>query len=282
MKQNKQRRLAAVCMIAALSATLLISGCSNGATPTTEGQKTPQTGSGQVDPALTPQTGEDADSKGEEPVDKLASVKSEAAMASTTEEKDGKSVVTNPESIYVVVNKQRSLPDGYEPADLVEPNVKFSFSEAHEKRHMRKEAAAALEQLFASANESDIELNAVSGYRSYKRQQSLFSHYVDTQGQEYASRVSAVPGTSEHQTGLSIDVSSPSVSNELEQVFGASKEGKWLAEHAHEAGFIIRYPEDGEAITGYMYEPWHIRYVGVDTATAIYEQKTTLEQFLSD
>ncbi|WP_028544745.1 M15 family metallopeptidase [Paenibacillus taiwanensis] len=281
MKQHKQRRLAAVCMIVALGATLLISGCSNEPAPTTEGQKTPQTGSGQVDPALTPQTGEDG-SKGDEQVDKLASVKSEAAMATTTEEHNGKSVVTNPESIYVVVNKQRSLPDGYEPTDLVEPNVKFSFSEAHEKRHMRKEAAAALEQLFASANESGIELNAVSGYRSFKRQQSLFSHYVDTQGQEYASRVSAVPGTSEHQTGLSIDVSSPSVSNELEQVFGDSKEGKWLAEHAHEAGFIIRYPEDGEAVTGYMYEPWHIRYVGVEAATAIYEQKTTLEQFLSE
>ncbi|MGZ9585512.1 M15 family metallopeptidase [Paenibacillus marinisediminis] len=288
----KLRRLTAICLMLSLGAALVLSGC--GTDKPAEGQGTTQTS--EVDPAMTPQDGKsdqeskDQESKDPESKDKenkseetsaIAEIQSEYALSKTIEEQGGKQVVTNPNSIYVVVNKERFLPEGYEPPDLVEPQVKFSFEEPHEKRHMRKEAADALEQLFAQAKEDGIELNAVSGYRSEKRQTSLYSHYVETQGEEYANRVSAKPGTSEHQTGLTIDVSSPSVNNELEQVFGDSEEGKWLAEHAHDSGFIIRYPKDGEEITGYMYEPWHIRYVGVDAATAIYEQGITLEQFLS-
>ncbi|BFH17481.1 M15 family metallopeptidase [Paenibacillus melissococcoides] len=278
-----QNRMAVRCLIAALGVALLLSGC-QASSSSQAGE--PQSGQTEVDPALTPspdpdhsaESGSDTDNEGA--VDAIAQMKSEFALANTVQEVDGRAVVTNEESIMVVVNKERYLPDGYEPPDLVEPNVKFSFDEPHEKRHMRKEAAEALEALFAGAEQDGITLNAVSGYRSYQRQQSLFNHYVETQGKEYASRVSAVPGTSEHQTGLAIDVSSPSVGNVLEEVFGDSEEGKWLAEHAHEYGFIIRYPKDGESITGYVYEPWHIRYVGKEAADAIYSEGTTLEQFL--
>lgn len=278
-----QNRMAVRCLIAALGAALLLSGCQASSSSQTG---TPQSGQTEVDPALTPSPGPDnsadpgSDTGNEGAVDAIAQMKAEFALANTVQEVDGRAIVTNEESNMVVVNKQRYLPDGYEPPDLVEPNVKFSFDEPHEKRHMRKEAAEALEALFAGAEQEGITLNAVSGYRSYQRQQSLFNHYVETQGKEYASRVSAVPGTSEHQTGLAIDVSSPSVGNVLEEVFGDSEEGKWLAEHAHEYGFIIRYPKDGESITGYVYEPWHIRYVGKEAAEAIYSEGTTLEQFL--
>ncbi|WP_229106654.1 M15 family metallopeptidase [Paenibacillus sp. 1001270B_150601_E10] len=272
----KHRRTATMLLLLALSSVLVLGGCGTDAAKE-KGSETTQTG--EIDPALAPK---DDATTGEEANDPVTSMQTENALAQTVEQQNGKAIVNNAESMLVVVNKERSLPDGYEPPDLVEPNVKFSFSEEHEKRHMRKEAAEALEKLFANAEENNIELNAVSGYRSYKRQQSLYNYYVDTQGEEYASRVSAVPGTSEHQTGLAIDVSSPSVGNVLEEVFGGSVEGKWLAEHAHEFGFIIRYPQDGEAITGYLYEPWHIRYVGVEAATAIYNQKTTLEQFLQE
>lgn len=276
MSRMKHRRTATMLLLLALSSVLVLGGCGTDAAKE-KGSETTQTG--EIDPALAPK---DDATTGEEANDPVTSMQTENALAQTVEQQNGKAIVNNAESMLVVVNKERSLPDGYEPPDLVEPNVKFSFSEEHEKRHMRKEAAEALEKLFSNAEENNIELNAVSGYRSYKRQQSLYNYYVDTQGEEYASRVSAVPGTSEHQTGLAIDVSSPSVGNVLEEVFGGSVEGKWLAEHAHEFGFIIRYPQEGEAITGYLYEPWHIRYVGVEAATAIYNQKTTLEQFLQE
>jgi len=216
------------------------------------------------------------------PADPVMLKRSESSLQTTIKEVDGKEVVTNPEAMTVIVNKQRSLPDGYEPSDLVEPNVPFSFDGPHEKRHLRKEAAEALEKLFAGAEEDGIELRAVSGYRSYKRQKSIYENNVRTKGEEYASRVSAVPGTSEHQTGLTIDVSSPSVNNELEEKFGDSAEGKWLAEHAPEYGFVIRYLKDREDITGYVYEPWHIRYIGVDLAQDVAKSGLTLEEYFDE
>ncbi|MWV45739.1 D-alanyl-D-alanine carboxypeptidase family protein [Paenibacillus sp. HJL G12] len=223
-----------------------------------------------------------SEQEGQVPADPVMAKRSENSLQTTIKEVDGKEVVTNPEAMTVIVNKQRSLPDGYEPADLVEPNVLFSFDGPHEKRHMRKEAADALEKLFAGAKEDGIELRAVSGYRSYSRQKSIYENNVRTKGEEYASRVSAVPGTSEHQTGLTIDVSSPSVKNELEENFGDSSEGKWLAEHAADYGFVIRYPKDREDITGYVYEPWHIRYIGTDLAQDVAKSGMTLEEYFDE
>lgn len=216
------------------------------------------------------------------PADPVMLKRSESSLQTTIKEVDGKEVVTNPEAVTVIVNKQRSLPDGYEPTDLVEPNVPFSFDGPHEKRHLRKEAADALEKLFAGAEADGIELRAVSGYRSYSRQKSIYDNNVRTKGEEYASRVSAVPGTSEHQTGLTIDVSSPSVGNALEENFGESAEGKWLAEHAPEYGFVIRYLKDREDTTGYVYEPWHIRYIGMDLAPDVAKSGLTLEEYFDE
>lgn len=214
--------------------------------------------------------------------DAVMAIRSQNALQATVKEEDGTAVVTNAEADTVVVNKKRSLPIGYVPGDLVEPQVPFSFEGPHEKRQMRKEAADALEKLFAGAQKDGIELRAVSGYRSYKRQVSIFNNNVKTKGQAYASQVSAVPGTSEHQTGLAIDVSSPSVGNALEQTFGASKEGEWLAKHAPEYGFIIRYMKGKEDVTGYVYEPWHIRYVGEDIAEDVTKQGLTLEEYFGE
>ncbi|MBD8499913.1 M15 family metallopeptidase [Paenibacillus arenosi] len=277
----KQRRWAILCLVSALSGAMLLSGCSS-EKPQTKPEET-QGGAqtGQLDPALAGDGGSDsAGVESNETGDAIQAIQQSHALSSTAKEQDGRTVVTNENSIYVVVNKERFLPDGYIPPDLVEPQVKFSFDGPHEKRQLRQDAATALEQLFQQAESEGIELNAVSGYRSYKRQTSVYNNHVNTKGEEYANRVSAKPGTSEHQTGLTMDVSSPSANNELEQSFGDTTEGQWLAEHAHEFGFIIRYTKDGEAITGYMYEPWHIRYVGKEAAQAIFEQGTTLEQFL--
>lgn len=196
----------------------------------------------------------------------------------------GIDVVTNPESIAVVVNKARSLPDGYEPDDLVKPNVPFSFSGENERNYLRQEAAEALERLFEQAEEDGISITAVSGYRTFQTQRSLFNHYVRIDGEEKARQYSAYPGTSEHQTGLTMDISSPSINNIIstEAGFGDTEEGKWLAENVAKHGFIIRYPEGKEHITGYVYEPWHIRYVGVPLAQYLTEHRLTMEEYFAD
>lgn len=194
---------------------------------------------------------------------------------------DDRAIVTNPASREVVVNKERALPDGYAPADLVYPDVPFSFKEKLEKRMLRREAAEALERLFAAGAREGIRLVGISGYRSYATQQAIFARQVRTRGEAEAARVSAYPGRSEHQTGLAIDVSSASVGYALSAGFGRSREGRWLAVNAHRFGFIIRYPDGREAMTGYIYEPWHIRYVGTELAAQITASGNTLDEFFA-
>ncbi|MGP4038307.1 M15 family metallopeptidase [Gracilibacillus sp. D59] len=198
-----------------------------------------------------------------------------------SDEKSGDSltVIDNPNSVSLVVNKQRKLPDGFEPDNLVEANVSYLAGEGNPKRLLRKVAADALEDLFADAKGAGLELVAVSGYRSYDRQKQLYESNVAANGQEHADKFSAKPGTSEHQTGLAMDVASAALVSVLEQSFIETNEGQWLKDHAHEHGFIIRYPEGKEDITGYSYEPWHLRYVGKEIATEIYQSKITLEEY---
>lgn len=186
---------------------------------------------------------------------------------------------TTPDSILVLVNKERPLPADYKPADLVEPNVPFSFAEKVEKRLMRAEAARALENLFAASEEEGLSLYAVSGFRSYERQEAIFAYNASLHGEEKANQFSARPGQSEHQTGLAMDVSSPAVQFDLIEEFANTPEGKWLAENAARFGFIIRYPKDKTEITQYQYEPWHLRYVGIEAALEMAEQNLTLEEY---
>lgn len=184
-----------------------------------------------------------------------------------------------PSSKTVLVNRKYLLPSTYIPENLVEPDVKFSFSYSSDKRKMRKVAADALEKLFAAGEKEGIELYGVSGYRSYARQKQIYDKNIATRGQAATDAVSAKPGSSEHQTGLTIDVSAKSVNFRLDQSFGDTKEGKWLAKNAHLYGFIIRYPYGKSKITGYSYEPWHIRFVGKTVATYLYENKLTMEEY---
>lgn len=186
---------------------------------------------------------------------------------------------TIPSSKTVLVNRVYLLPSNYVPANLVEPNVKFSFTYSSDKRKLRKVAATALEELFAAGEKKGIVLYGVSGYRSYARQKQIYDKNIATRGQTATDAVSAKPGSSEHQTGLTIDVSAKSVNYRLDQSFGDTKEGKWLAKNAHLYGFIIRYPYGKTKITGYSYEPWHIRFVGKAVATYLYENELTLEEY---
>lgn len=185
----------------------------------------------------------------------------------------------NQDSIHTMVNKLNDLDPEYIPSDLVEPNVRFSFDGKDEKRQMRSEAAKALEELFKGAESEGISLVAVSGYRSYNRQKYLFENYIKTMGEEAARKVSAQPGQSEHQTGLAMDVSCEAAGYGLIEAMGEMPEGIWLKENAHNYGFVVRYAADKTEITGYNYEPWHIRYIGKKIAANLYENSLTLEEF---
>lgn len=182
-------------------------------------------------------------------------------------------------SVTVLVNKQFGLPSSYEPDDLVFVNIPFTFNDMMDKRKMRKEAGAAIEQLVASAKKDSVFLAGVSAYRSYATQKSLFTNYVQIDGLEKAKTYSAEPGHSEHETGLAIDLAGSDGKCAAQDCFAATKEAKWIAEHAAEFGFIVRYPRGKEAITGYQYEPWHIRYVGVKFAKELSDKGLTLEEY---
>jgi len=190
-------------------------------------------------------------------------------------------LVANPDAIDVLVNKEHALAPDYVPPDLVEPAVPFIFAEKNERRLMRAEAAAALEEMFAAAAEDGIYLAGVSGYRSYGYQEMLFSYYVSTDGLEKAQRYSARPGQSEHQTGLAMDVSGSTGECAADDCFAGTPEAEWLAARAHEFGFIVRYPEGKEDVTGYMYEPWHVRYLGKELAQKVYDSGLTYEEYLA-
>lgn len=188
-------------------------------------------------------------------------------------------VDTKEDSITVLVNRQYRMSEDYIPADLVIPNVRFSYSGTFEKSYVRAVTADALEKLFKAAEQEGVILQAVSGYRSYARQKQIYDRNVSNRGSRETDLVSAKPGSSEHQTGLTIDVSSNAVGCALEESFGNTSDGKWLAQNCHRFGFIIRYPKDKTKITGYSYEPWHIRYVGKKLASYLYKKDMTLEEY---
>jgi LAS superfamily LD-carboxypeptidase LdcB len=178
----------------------------------------------------------------------------------------------------LLVNKKHALPSSYVPSKLVNPNVP---SIDRSKTQMTPEAAKALEALFAKANQDNIKLTAISGYRSYARQDAIFrSNTIKYGSAAAANQFSARPGESEHQTGLAMDVSSPSVGNSLTQSYANTREGKWLKENAPKFGFIVRYEKGKEHITGYQFEPWHLRYVGKDASTNIAYRNIVLEEYL--
>lgn len=172
-----------------------------------------------------------------------------------------------------LVNRQNAISKQFVPTvrKVIGPGMSQS---------MRDDAAAALEDMFAAAKSDGINLSIVSGYRSYSKQSSIYSRKKASQGQEAADRVSARPGTSEHQLGLAMDVARKG-SSQLNTKFGTTKEGQWVSSNAHRFGFIVRYLENYEDVTGYMYEPWHVRYVGKEHAEKLYECGLPMEMYIS-
>jgi len=143
------------------------------------------------------------------------------------------------------------------------------------------EARKALNQMLEAAKQQGFDLVAFSGYRSFEYQTTLYNNYVNRDGQAAADRYSARPGYSEHQTGLAFDIGERGKEDVwLTEEFGETPAGQWLFAHAQEYGFILRFPQNKEEITGYMYESWHYRYVGKDVAKEIAKQSITLEEYL--
>ena len=188
---------------------------------------------------------------------------------------------TEPDSRWIVVNKIRPLnPINYVPSDLVAP--KFGTLNANPYgRKLRKEASKAAYKLaMAMKAEGQGSLIIQSAYRSYAEQKTIHARQVEKYGLKAGEALAARPGYSEHQTGWAMDVSARNQGCQIRVCFGQTKAGIWLAQNAHRFGFIIRYPNYATPVTGYQYEPWHLRYVGQGLAMVMHDDKvSTLEKF---
>jgi zinc D-Ala-D-Ala carboxypeptidase len=187
--------------------------------------------------------------------------------------------VNNKESLIFIVNKKRPMDLAHVPQKLVTPKVNLRLDAGTEQMLLVDVAAAGVESLFSDAKKAGHDLVFSSGYRSSAYQKQLYDLYVNRDGPEVADRSSARAGYSEHQTGLAVDVNYATEQCSLDICFGDTPAGKWIAENSHLYGFIVRYQNGKTAITGYQYEPWHLRYVGVETATKIFQSGKTMEEY---
>lgn len=173
--------------------------------------------------------------------------------------------IDNQNEYTVLVNKYHSLGD-YEPSDL--KNLSYDA-----KYQLREQARDAFEELVSRAKLENVFIRPYSAYRSYNYQKSLYNQYVNRDGKEIADTYSARPGHSEHQTGLAVDVWSEGYTEIKEN------DAKWLQENSYKYGFIVRYTKENKSITGYIEEPWHLRYLGVEIATNVYKSNLTYDEY---
>lgn len=173
---------------------------------------------------------------------------------------------------FILVNKYYYLEEDYIPNDLEEINKQYALN----NMKMVKEAKEAFEEMSKEAKKEGLKIIAMSTYRDYAYQTDLYNKYVKQDGKEAADTYSGRPGFSEHQTGYAVDVYND---DESYTNFHVTEEFKWMQEHAKEYGFILRFPEGKENETGYQYESWHYRYVGLEAATYITEKNITLEEY---
>lgn len=174
-------------------------------------------------------------------------------------------------SLTVLVNKYHYLEKNDTPSDLVTQSTKYGKAGVQ----LSNTAYQAFKKMYEDARKQNLTLYLNSAYRSYTSQADVFADYQNTMG-EKAVLYAAKPGYSEHQTGLALDIFKPGTTT---KTFENTKEAKWLSENAHKYGFILRYPKGKEDITGYSYESWHYRYVGIEIATIIKENDLTFEEY---
>lgn len=174
----------------------------------------------------------------------------------------------------ILANKYYELGSDYHPDDLVDISIKYYYGEA---KKIRAEAYEAFKQMWDDAYKEGIYLIIISAYRDYESQLEVYTDYENKKGLKYADSIAARPGYSEHQTGLSLDIYSKDNTNSA--TFKDSKAYAWLTANAHKYGFILRYPDGKKKITGYSYESWHYRYLGVDLATKVYNEGITYDEY---
>lgn len=179
--------------------------------------------------------------------------------------------IDNQDNIMVLVNKYNKLSSDYIPNDLRDIKSKYGTGK------MQSEAADAFESMCEAALKDGIKLYGGSGYRSYSYQENLYNRYVKQDGKQKADTYSARAGYSEHQTGLAIDI----MNGKWGYIDSSDKEYTWLINNSYKYGYILRYLEDAEKITGYMYEPWHYRYVGVDVAAELTKLGITYDEYVA-
>ena len=206
-------------------------------------------------------------------LDKYETVRKTIEIVNTNRYKDYfTDIVLNDVSkdYLMLVNKYYTLPADYAPDDIINTPAEYG------RGQMRLLTFNAFEQLHADALKMGYNIIVASGYRSYDYQVGLYNKYLQTDPQEIVDTYSARPGLSEHQTGLCLDVTIPGYTIED---FYKTDASKWLAENCHKYGFIIRFPKDKEDITGYQWEPWHIRYIGEKAATEVYQRGITFDEY---
>lgn len=187
--------------------------------------------------------------------------------------------LTDPASPWLVVNKHRPLsPADYVPADLVQPKVALAVS--GEAAQLNSTTAAAAEQMFAAAAQDGVTITLASGYRSYGTQVATYNGYVAARGQAEADTASARPGFSEHQTGWAFDIGDGGGTCGFQPCFAEQPAAVWAKANGHRFGFVVRYPWMFHEITGYYYESWHLRFIGVEAATDMSAKGiATLEEY---
>ncbi len=185
---------------------------------------------------------------------------------------------TNTNTYTLLVNKEYLLPSDYIPY-MVEPQVEIYHKGINERRYLQPVAATALEEMFAAAEEDGLHLVLRCGFRSYRLQKAVYSWNLKTYGYYEVTRYHALPGTSEHQTGLAVDLCCEATNYENNFDIIQTPEYAWLLNNAHQYGWILRYPKHKIDITGYNFEPWHFRYVGAELATYLKFNDLVLEEY---
>jgi len=258
---NPKRFIPFVAIVVLICVLAILAGCSGG--DDTEGSVDGENGGSQV-------SSEEQQKSAEE---QQAEAVEQARKAQLQADAD--------KGFLILVNKEHSVASDYKPDDLAPINY-YVEDRSASCRFMRSEAADQFHKLVEAAKADGLEILMTTAYRSYDFQTILWNNSVASKGsEEEANKTSARPGESEHQTGLAVDISTAEVGYSLTNSFGDTEAGKWVAANAHKYGFILRYLENKTDITGYVYEPWHIRYVGTTAAQDIYEQGITLEEYLS-
>jgi D-alanyl-D-alanine carboxypeptidase len=185
---------------------------------------------------------------------------------------DDSTIVENPDDITVLTNKYLEIPEDYEPSDLVDMDDDYA-NNTYSQKQLRKEAYDKFVEMCDASRKDGINFYAESAYRSYEYQNQLYKNYVYSSGEEEADQYAARPGFSEHELGLAIDLAN------IWTITTKGEEYAWLSKNAHKYGYIFRYKEEWEDITGYSAESWHIRYVGVETATMVYKKNMSYEEY---